>query len=76
MFVAAGLSFLLFSLYVGTVVAGFVQVIRKTLVDNIDYPLAERSSLAHDVAKSYNIIINWSLNLSVSLEQWLSVFCI
>jgi len=75
MFATSGLSFLLATLYVGTVITAFVQVIRKTLVDNIDDPLSVRATLAFEAAKSYNIMMNWSINLPVSRNRFISFLC-
>ena len=76
MFAISGLAFLLATLYVGTVITDFVQVIRKTLVDNIEDPLSVRSTLATEAAKPYKIIMNWSINFPVSRNRWLSVFLV
>lgn len=66
MFVATGLSFLVSTLFVGVVLTAFVKEIHKTFVENINEPLSERLGLADDVVKSYTIIMNWSINVSVS----------
>jgi len=65
-FVATGLSFLVSTLFVGVVLTAFVKEIHKTFVENINEPLSERLGLADDVVKSYTIIMNWSINVSVS----------
>lgn len=72
MFGATGLCFLLSTLYVGTIITAIVQVIQKTLTQNIDDPLSERLSLSHLThlaIKSEDIIILWSVNLPVSHNQ-------
>ena len=46
------------TLYVEMVIAGFVQLIRITPVENIDGPLAEGLSVAQDALKSANIILD------------------
>ena len=62
------------TLYIGTIIAGFVRLVQITLVENVDDPLAERSGLAHVALKSSNIILSWSLNIPVSRNSWLRVF--
>ena len=66
MFMATVLNFLLFSLYVGTEVAGFVVFIQKALVDNIEIPLVDRPQLVDDALHVTNLIEFWAADLTVS----------
>jgi len=68
MFVATVINFLLFSLDTGTRVAGFIVLVRKALILDIDYPLSEKRVLVNKALQSVNIIANWASAFPVSIK--------
>jgi len=72
MFVATVINFLLYSLDTGTQVAGFIVFVRKTLILDIDYPLAEKRESVDNALLNMNIVHNWAAYLPVSIKLSLS----
>jgi len=68
MFAATVVNFLCCSLSTGTEVAGFIMLIRKYLILDIDYPLSEKLGLVDNALRNMNLVIAWSEIFPVSIK--------
>ena len=60
------INFLLFSLYIGTLVTAFITMfIRKALILDIGSPLSEKLELVSNALQNLEIVEMWSGNLPV-----------
>ena len=60
------INFLLFSLYIGTLVTAFITMfIRKALILDIGSPLSEKLGLVSNALQNLEIVEMWSGNLPV-----------
>jgi hypothetical protein len=68
MFYVTIVNFILFSIAVGTEVAGFVIFVRKALIELVHVPLAQRPAIVNKTMITINITEYWASLLNVSLE--------
>ena len=67
MFAATVVNFLLSSLNTGAEIAGFVVLIRKALILDMDYPLSEKPDLLKNALQNVTTVGFWAVGLPVSI---------